>query len=837
MKRILTRILPDLIAILAFVLISIVFMYPAMSGKTLAQHDATAGIGAGQETAEYMQQTGEHSRWTNALFGGMPTYQSSPSYPASSILSKIGNAYHLFLPAYIWYLFALLLGFYILMRTMRYNVFISSLGAIVWAFSSYFIIIISAGHIWKVMTLAFIPPTIAGMILVYRKQYLLGFGVTAFFAAMQLLSNHLQMTYYFLFVMLALAIAFFAEAIKTKEVKTFFISTAVLAAAGLMGIAVNSSNIYHTWQYSKETMRGGSELVKKDSGNQSKNGLDRDYITQWSYGIDETLTLLVPNSKGGATSKGDRMLSMSESKAAKKVANKDYSSIYDQLPQYFGEQPMTCGPVYVGAFVCLLFVMGLMLVGGPMKWGLLAVTILSILLSWGKNFQWFTDLFIDYIPMYSKFRTVSSILVIAEFAIPMLGIMGLAKYLKLSTENNKKANQALFRSLGITGGIALLIALFPSIAGPALTSSEVDAFENLAASYKEAGYQFPLKDLVENLTDMRHAMISADAWRSLIIIIIGFLLTYAAGKGKVKQNLAVTLIAAVCLIDMWSVDKRYLSDDMFKKPAAKTAEYVKTEADEYILQDKSLDYRVLNLSTDTFNENVTSYFHKSIGGYHAAKLLRYQELIEEHIIPEISRFGRSYSTGDLQVLNMLNTKYIILPNKNGSPIPFKNENAFGNAWFVSNLKYVQNANEEIDALHSCDPRTTAIIDRRFEQAISVNEGRLAPTDNASVTMTAYKPNELKYKASSENGGIVVFSEIWYPGWKAFVDGKATEIARADYVLRSICVPSGDHEIMLEFRPTSLKITNTISFIALALMIISIVGAVAISLRKKTNTIQ
>jgi len=831
MKQLLSKILPDLIAILVFVAISAVYMYPAMSGKTLAQHDSTAGIGAGQETAEYFQQTGEKSRWTNALFGGMPTFQSAPSYPASKVLSKIGDAYHLFLPAYIWYLFALLLGFYILMRTMKYNVFISSLGAVIWAFSSYFIIIISAGHIWKVMTLAFIPPTIAGMILVYRRKYLLGFALTAFFSAMQLLSNHLQMTYYFLFVMFALAVAFFADAVRTKEVRTFFISTAVLLGAGMMGIAVNSSNIYHTWQYSKETMRGGSELVKEDAGNQSKNGLDRDYITQWSYGIDETLTLLVPNSKGGATSKGNYMLAMSQNKAAMKVADKDFASLYDQLPQYFGEQPMTCGPVYVGAFVCLLFVLGLFLVGGPVKWGLLAVTILSILLSWGRNFQWFTDLFIDYMPMYSKFRTVSSILVIAEFTIPMLGIMGLAKYLELSAEHDKRADKALLKSFGITGGLALIIALIPSIAGPVINSSEMSAFENLANSYKDAGYQFPLKDLIDNLTGMRHAMVSSDAWRSLIFIVIGFLLTFAAGKGKIKQNTAVALVATVCLIDMWSVDKRYLSDDMFKRPAAKTAEYVKTEADEYILQDKALDFRVLNLSTDTFNENVTSYFHKSIGGYHAAKLQRYQELIDEHIYPEIKLFSKSFDTADLNVLNMLNTRYFIIPDSSGKPMPFMNENADGNAWFVSEIQYVSNANEEIDALHSINPKQTAVVDRRFESALSLKEGTLTSVADASVSMTSYKPNELNYKVHSENGGLVVFSEIWYPGWKASIDGNPVEIGRADYVLRAINVPSGDHDIMMEFRPTSLKITDTISFIALALMLLSFIGAFFISFKR------
>jgi len=813
-KKLIRKVFPDVIAILVFVIISAVYMYPALSGKIIAQHDSTAGIGATNEVIDYNKETGEISRWNNSIFSGMPTYQSTPSYPALIFLDKIAKVYHLFLPPNIWLLFVLLLGFYILMRTMKFNVFISSLGAIIWAFSSYFIIIISAGHIWKLMTLAYIPPTIAGMILIFRRKYMFGFAVTAFFSAMQLQSNHIQMTYYFLFVMLALAVGYFVDALKKKEIKSFATSTAVLIAAGLIAVAVNSSNLYHTYQYSKETMRGGSELAKSDSGNQTVTGLDRDYITQWSYGIDETMTLLIPNFKGGANAKGDKFLSMADSKTAMSASDKKFRPLYKQLPQYFGEQPFTCGPVYVGAFVCLLFVLGLILVTGPVKWALLSVTILSVLLSWGRNFQWFTDLFIDYMPLYSKFRTVSSILVIAEFTIPLLGVLGLAKFLELSSNKEKKANLALLLSFVITGGLALSFALFPSLSGVPITNSELSAFNDLVDSYKAQGYAFPIAELIDDLSKARFAMISSDAWRSLIFIVIGFLITFFAGKGKVNHNIAVALIAFVCLVDMWGIDKRYLSVEMFKRKTEKKAEYKKTPADEYILEDKSLDYRVLNLSTDTFNENFTSYYHKSIGGYHAAKLRRYQELIEEHIVPEISRFKSSFSTDDLPVINMLNAKYFILPNTQGDPIPYLNENAFGNAWFVNSVSFVNNANEEISALHIINPKSVAVIDKKFCGYLSE---KINVSSATSVEMTDYKPNELTYKISSDNGGVVVFSEIYYPGWKATIDGNISMISRADYVLRALEVPAGEHNVVFEFRPSSLKITDTISIVALVLM--------------------
>jgi len=858
MKKILKLIGPDLAAILLFVAISVIYMFPAMQGKTLAQHDSTAGIGAGEEAAEYFDRTGERTRWTNSLFSGMPTYQMSPSYRAYDVLNPVEKAYHLFLPAYVWYLFAMLLGFYILMRSLKCKVPVSVLGAIIWAFSSYFFIIISAGHIWKVMTLAYIPPTIAGMILIYRDKRLLGAAVTALFVALQIKANHLQMTYYFLFVMAALFIAFAVEAAKSKRVKKFLTSTAVLVAAGLIGVAVNASNLYHTYQYSKETTRGGSELTSTSGEANKTKGLDRDYITAWSYGIDETFTLLVPNAKGGATAKGDDVLPMTDSKAAMGKADKRFLSLYRQVPQYWGEQPMTSGPVYVGAFVCLLFILGLLIVGGPVKWALLAVTILSVLLSWGHNFQWFTDLFIDYFPLYSKFRTVSSILVIAEFTIPLLAILGLVEFLKAAKAGTLKdkvycrgrfsAKGAFLLSLCVAGGLSLLFALLPGALGSCISTNELYSFEDIVKQYADAGYEFPINDLIINLTAMRHAMITADALRSLIFILAGSAVILLVCKKKLKSNTGVVLITAICLVDMWSVNLRYLSQDMFKMPSAKEESYQKTLADDLILQDKALDYRVLNLATDTFNENQTSYYHKSIGGYHAAKLRRYQELIDIFIQPEMRTLSREImlSNGDLAavnpdrfpVLNMLNTRYVIVSTNDDVTLPLVNPHTFGNAWFVNELVYADNADQEISALKSENPRNTAIVNRRFSDGIgNMADGFLNVSPDSKLVLTEYEPNKLVYQVESQSGGLAVFSEIYYPGWTAELDGVQIPVGRADYVLRCASIPSGKHELVMRFDPKSLHVTDALSIVALVLMLLGFIGALVyqrftINLKKK-----
>ena len=820
------RLLPDVIVIVFFAIISFVYFYPAVTeGRILSQHDSVAGIGAGQEQKEYMERTGERTRWTNSIFGGMPTYQMAPSYDSTNLLSKIAELYHLYLPTYVWYVFVMLLGFYILLRAFNFKVWMSALGAIVWAFSSYFFIIIAAGHIWKLMTLAYIPPTIAGMVLIFRKKYLLGGLLTAFFVAMQINSNHIQMSYYFLIVMLAMYIAYGIMARKQQEMSHFLKATSVLALAGILGICINLSNLFHTYEYSKESMRGKSELVKANSANQTDSGLERDYITQWSYGIGETFTLLVPNTKGGAS------VPLAMNEKAMEKANPMYMNIYRQIGQYWGEQPGTSGPVYVGAFVMFLFVLGLFIVKGPMKWALLVATILSILLSWGKNFMGFTDFFIDYIPMYSKFRTVSSILVVAEFTIPLLAMLALKEWVERPQLLKEKGKEILI-SLGLTGGLALLFALVPKLFFSSYVSSmEMHALQGIPADQ--------LVPLLANLEEVRMSMFTSDAWRSVLIIFIGVSLLWMYSAGKLKQGVLIGALIVLCLVDMWDVNKRYLYDGQFVEKQAQTRTFEPTETDNLILQDKDLSYRVLNLASNTFNENNTSYWHKSIGGYHAAKLRRYQEMIEEHIstemnevFKEVARVGgemNSLDASKFPVLNMLNARYFIFPLEGGKTIPLLNPHALGNAWFVDEVAYVNNANEEIDAIHGLDPIRKAIVDKRFE---SVVKSASVSDSTCSASLIAYEPNELKYEVNSTNGGTVVFSEIYYPGWQAYIDGEKMEHGRANYILRAMNVPAGQHVVEFKFDPNTLHATETIAYIALALLAIAAVIIVVLEVKKK-----
>ena len=821
----LKRIFPDVIVIVFFAVVSFVYFCPAITeGRILSQHDSVAGVGLGQEQKEYMERTGERTRWTNSVFGGMPTYQLSPSYQSTSLLSQIADLYHLYLPTYVWYVFAMLLGFYMLLRAFNFKVWMSALGAVVWAFSSYFFIIIAAGHIWKVMTLAYIPPTIAGMVWVYRKKYLLGGLVTALFTALQILSNHIQMSYYFLMVMIAMFVAFAVIAYRQKEMAHFWKATGVMMVAGLLGVCINLSNLYHTYQYSKESMRGKSELVKENTANQTNSGLERDYITQWSYGIGETFTLLVPNTKGGAS------VPLAMNEKAMKKANPMYMNIYRQLGQYWGEQPGTSGPVYVGAFVVFLFVLGLFIVKGPMKWALLTATVLSILLSWGKNFMGFTDFFIDYIPMYSKFRTVASILVVAEFTIPLLAMLALKEWVE-RPQILKERRRDFLISLGLTGGLALLFALVPKVFFSSFVSSmEMHALQGIPAEQ--------LMPLLANLEEVRMSMFTSDAWRSVFVIAIGVSLLVAYSAGRLKSATLVGSLIVLCLVDMWDVNKRYLYDAQFVEKIEEARTFEPTETDKLILQDKDLNYRVLNLASNTFNENNTSYWHKSIGGYHAAKLRRYQEMIEEHISSEMNAVFQEVAKtgGDMEnldaakfpVLNMLNARYFIFPLEGGQTVPLCNPHALGNGWFVDEVVYANNANEEIEAIHGLNPVQKAVVDKQFASVVKVS----SPADSTSyVELLAYEPNALKYEVNSANGGTVVFSEIYYPGWQAWIDGEEVEHGRANYILRAMNVPAGKHVVEFKFDPDSLHATETIAYIALALLAMAAVVGVVIACKR------
>lgn len=819
----------DAAAVVLFALIAFVYFMPAdLDGRILYRHDSSAGRGAGQEQSEYHARTGEVSRWTNATFSGMPTYQTAPSYSSTNGLQKVMDAYHLWLPENVWYVFAYLLGFYILLRAFDFRKELAVLGSIIWAFSSYFFIIIAAGHIWKVMALAYLPPMIAGVVLAYRGRYLSGLLLTAIFTAFEVKANHVQMTYYYLFIILFMVIAFLVEAIRSHRLDRFAKATAVCFVGAALGICINLSNLYHTWQYGQESMRGKSELVKKNAANQTSSGLDRDYITQWSYGIDETWTLLIPNVKGGAS------VPLAANETAMEKANPEFYPIYQQIGQYWGEQPGTSGPVYVGAFVLMLFVLGLFIVKGPMKWALLAASVLSVLLSWGRNFMPFTDFFLDYVPLYAKFRTVASILVIAEFTIPLLAMMALRRIVEdpqVLTRNMRW----VYVSFGLTAGVALLFALMPGFFfHDFISSSERVALGQIPDEYRHA--------LMANLTEMRQAVMTADCWRSFWIVTVGVVLLLLYRINKLKAAYMIAGVGVLCLVDMWQVNKRYLNDGMFVEKSVREAPQPMSHTDQLILKDKGLDYRVLNLATNTFNENETSYYHKSIGGYHAAKLRRYQEMIEAYINPQMSRIMKAVadSGGDMTrvngdslfpVLNMLNTKYIIVPLQGGQTVPLLNPYAYGNAWFVDRLTFADNANQEIERIGQIDLRHEAVADKRFADVLGE---AVAQDKNSVAKLLAYEPNQLTYEVSSDKGGVLVFSEVYYPGWTATIDGQPAELGRVNYILRALRVPAGKHQVKLAFFPKSVDTTETIAYVAYVVLLLIIVGGLYDTWRRKKN---
>ncbi|MCR5315518.1 MAG: YfhO family protein [Bacteroidaceae bacterium] len=894
----LKNILAEAFWIVLFAVIALVYFYPAdFDGRRLTRHDNGAADGLGVEINQYRDShDGETPRWTNSVFGGMPTYQIAPSYDSTKKMSFIEKAYHLWLPDYVFYIFISMLGFYILLRAFDFRRWMAALGAIVWAFSSYFFIIIAAGHIWKVLTLAYIPPTIAGIVLCYRRRYLLGCAVTALFASLQITSNHVQMSYYFLIPEILIVIAFLIDSLMPKkeqvveepvrepswwelfisrfkkqhrktpadkplDFKAWLKGSAAVLIAAVLAIGLNASNLYHTYEYAKDTMRGKSELVKAQKvDDQTDSGLERSYITAWSYGVGETWTFLIPDLMGGAS------VPLSENPTAMKKADPTFANagIYKGMPQYWGEQPGTSGPVYLGALVCMLFVLALIVIPNksPMKWALIIATILSVLLSWGKNFMGFTDFFIDYIPMYSKFRTVSSILVVAEFTVPLLAMLGLKRFVELSAEKETRGKmvRALFISTIITVVICAAFALGHStILGDCISSSDRSSIDE----YVKMGYfdQGTGQRILASMATMRAAMLSADAWRSGFIILLGGFFLFRIGRGK-RSTLFIpnyVWIIAICLVDMWMVNKRYLNDQMFETP--RTAEAVqKTDVDNYILgkSGEGRNYRVLNYAVSTFNDNTTSFFYSSVGGYHAAKLRRYQEVIEEHIVQEMPKVydviqsspldttavsgGLGYPVYDfanstvnvdslLPVINMLNTRWFILKGQNDVRIPIENNTAFGNAWFVDEVQLANNANEELAALHTVNPRHVAVVDKQFTDIV---KAPTAPSDSTcSIKQTRLTCDEVDYEVDSKNGGLVVFSEIYYPGWSATIDGKEASIGRADYILRCMNVPAGKHTIHMEFRPQTVEQTETIANISFYVLIVILIIALLFG-RKKSE---
>ncbi len=803
------------IAVVTFAAISWIFFYPNdVNGDQLYQHDVIQGMSNGQEILEHAEKTGEISRWTDALFGGMPTFQIRPTYSSSPYLSWFGSVYSLGFPSPVSWIFIMMLGFFILMLAFKVKWYLAILGAIAYAFSSYFFILIGAGHIWKLLTLAYVPPTIAGIVWCYRGKYLGGAALAALFAALQLMSNHVQMTYYFAFVIAALAIGFLVKAVKEKKLKQWTIATCALVVAAGAAVAANAPNLYLTYKYSKETMRSGHSELSPAPGEAalttSEGGLDKDYITQWSYGKSETFSLLIPNVKGGATIRPEagenKLMALSDvSKAESMVENGDidYQSYQylSQFPQYFGDQPMTNGPVYVGALIFALFLLGCVVVKGPVKWALVVVTILSVFLSWGHNMMWFSDLFIDYFPMYNKFRTVSSILVIAEFTIPLLAVLALQQLLTQKDFLNRH-KWAFYGSFGISIFVCLLGWFIPRIFGGFYSAQEVEGLIN-------SGQLAQLPQLDAAIQTVRASLVSSDALRSLAILIVGAGVLLLFLKGKLGGKAAAVVVSLIVLVDMYAVNKRYINENTFVPAESNQTAIVKRPVDTKILADTDINYRVLDVQH--FSDATPSYFHKTVGGYHAAKLTRYNDLINRQLVKN-----------NMSVFNMLNTKYIITDDNNAQ----LNPGALGNAWFVDSLTYVDNADKEMAFLDDFNPARSAVADVAFRETLG-DASPVLPGD--TIYETTYVPNKLTYKSHSARGGLAVFSEIYFPwGWNITIDGQPAQMGRVNYVLRAMKVPAGDHEIVFHFDPQEVHTTEGIATAAIIAIYIALLLAINVA---------
>lgn len=813
---------PWLSVAIFFVFLALSYFAPAVfEGRELFQQDVAGASGNASDVYRHMEATGSaFSYWTNSLFGGMPMYQIAPSYPSVGILRTLQDLFTLqwplnLLPGYSWLLFSMLAGFYLFLRALRIERLPSVLGAVMWTFSSYFIILITAGHIWKLMTLCFIPPTIAGIIHTYRGRYLLGGALTALFAALQILSNHVQMSYYFGFLILFLLIGLLVEALREQQLSRFIKASLVTLGAGLIALGINSSNLYHTYEYGQETIRGGSELspLPSEDGKQieaNAKGLDKEYITAWSYGKGETFTLLIPNLYGGASGY------LAEDASAMEQASPEYSQIIGGMNHYWGDQPFTAGPVYVGAFVLFLFLLGVFKVSGPLKWALLGGTVFSLALAWGHNLMWLSDLFIDHVPLYNKFRTVSSILVVAEFTIPALAVLALVQFAR-DPKSFLGDRLALGVSLALTVLPCLVLWLTPGSILALTSGQEQEMFRQALGNS-----DLPVSSILANLKEVRASIVSADAFRSLLVLVVSLLICYFYSQGRFKQTALYLLLGGFTLADLWVVDKRYLNDDLFINKASVEAQARPvTEVDKAILADKDPHYRVMNLAVNSFNDATTSANHRSVGGYHAAKLRRYQDLIE-----------RQLSKQNMQVYSMLDTRYFIFADKEHGLQYQRNPEAFGPAWFVDDIQWVPSADAEMAALDSTPLRQKAIVDERFRPQLSdykpasgsAVSDSLAP---ASISLVSYAPSEAKYRVKTDVPRLVVFSEIYYPhGWHLMLDGeKELPLVRANYVLRAAYLPAGEHELTMTFDPKSIHTTERIASISTGLLLLLLLSAV------------
>jgi hypothetical protein len=729
------------------------------------------------------------------MFGGMPTYLIGTKY-AGNLLVKVDRAFQ-FAKRPAGFIFFTLVGFYILLLVLGVNPWLSILGAFAYALSAYFFIVIAAGHNAKMHAISYVAPMIAGIFLTFRGKYIGGFALFALFLGLNLNAGHVQITYYAGFVILALGLAFLIDAIKQKTYKNFSISVAVLTLAALLAVGANFSRLYFTWESGKYSIRGATELSTREADRTT--GLDKEYATAWSYGKLETLNLLIPNFMGGSSAADFGTNSNTyQFLIDNRVPQSQAKAIVKQLPAYWGPQPMTSGPVYIGAIVVFLFVLGLFLIRGTLKWTLLGVTILTIMLAWGKNFMPLTDFFLHYFPGYNKFRTVSMILYVAEFTMPLIGILALKEIFQ-GDITKERFMKAFKWAIGITAGICLFFLLF----GGAFFYFEAD----IDARYIASGYPAEMFDAIR--LD-RQEMLRNDSFRSLVFILLGAAVLLGFYLKKLKPAYSIAILGVLIIADMWTVNRRYLNNENFVPISKVEKPFAESFADKQILNDKDLSFRVYNLSVSSFNDASTSFFHKSIGGYHGAKLRRYQEIIDYHI-----------AKGNLSVLNMLNTRYFIEPTEQGPAASF-NPNALGNAWFVETVQVVDNADEEIAALNNFDPKSTAIVDKRFANELDNNFSPANSSD--TIYLKEYRANRLVYNYRLESPRLAVFSEIYYPkGWVATVNNEEIEHIRVNYILRGALLPEGENQVVFEFKPKMYKMGYGIDLAASVLILLVTLG--------------
>lgn len=831
LKTYFQKALPYLLAVVFFVILSYIYFSPLLTGKDLPQMDYLHAQGMSKELVDFKEKTGEDSQWTNSMFGGMPAYQikGGTSY---DIYSYVRKFLQLGLPfTTVAILFIYIFGFYLLLLSLKFTNLQSALGGIAFGMASYNIIIVAVGHITKTYAIAYMAPVIAGILMTYRGKYLWGGLLTTFALGVEISTNHIQILYYLALMVVVLVIVKFIYAILENEIKKFAIASGILAGAAVLALLPNITNLATTYEYGKESIRGPSELTSNQDV--KTKGTDRDYAYAWSYGLDETWTLLIPNAKGGAS----QPIGFDDTELFNDV-DKNYVEYIGKSSAYHGNQSFTSGPVYIGAIVVFLFVLGLFIVDGYMKWWLLVSAIFGILLSWGGNFQGFTDFFIDYVPLYNKFRTLSMSLVITSFAAALMAMLAVKKIID-KPEILKKQRLYLYLAFGLTAGISLIFYFLPDTFFNFLSAQEIAGFEAQKAQQPDVANQIAI--FSDGLKDVRMKIFQADAIRSFAYILFAAVLLLAYSyTNKFKKEYLVIGLAVLVLFDMWTIDKRYLNEDNFvTKRIAKNA-FKKTNADAMILKDNDPDFRVLSYLHSPFNDGYTPYFHKSIGGYHGAKLRRYQEVIEHYLGREVQIIAQAFqqdttnSINDvisrMNVINMLNTKYIIY-----TPVEYElNWNALGHAWFVDDYETVKNADEEIAALGKFNPKKTAIIDERFKSEIDkLPEPEFFSLDTGYIQLTSYAPNHLIYKSATKRERLAVFSEIYYDkGWNAYIDGFPTEHIRVNYILRGMIIPKGVHTIEFKFEPKTYAISQKVAIGSSVLVILLLLGMISYSYRKK-----